>query len=98
MTLEQVLPLNEYQNYINLAAQAAIESIQQYEEYETLALPSHELLETKSEDQPVAPPPASNEEEEDYIVTTYKGRFQCPRPNCSKVLFANYSCIKTEMV
>ena len=90
------LPLNsEYQNYINLAAQAAIESIQAYEEYEELALPSHELLEQQSQ-----PPSAIKqeisesvswskeeeaEEEEDYIVTTYKGRFQCPRPNCSKV-------------
>ena len=43
----------EYQNYINLAAQAAIESIQQYEEYEEFALPSHELLEPKEQESQV---------------------------------------------
>jgi hypothetical protein len=113
-SLLQVEP-QDYSTAVTLAAQAALESMASYEEYEQeLVLPTQEyqemvksdssktLVKSKSssihDEDEFQSKDGDDENEEDFVVTTYKGRFQCPRPNCSKVLFNLYSYIKIGMV
>lgn len=76
---------------IQLAAQAALECVAEFEpevepEYFMNTCNSFDTL-----------PEIPQEEEDDLLVTTYKGRYQCPRPNCSKVSLLDLSKSKIDL-
>jgi hypothetical protein len=83
----------DHSTAVKLAAQAALESISfNYDEEPELVFPSQDYQDISKNSMLTGQEVEEEEEEEeeeneDFIVTTYKGRFQCPRPNCSKVCF-----------
>jgi hypothetical protein len=94
MNSDQLLPYGgmvgmptSHDEAIQRAAQAALEVFQTYDDLDfscTIVKPDIPMEELDLEPE---------EEEEDVVIQTVKGRYMCPRPNCSK-LYKNRNGLK----
>lgn len=81
----------DHSTAVKLAAQAALETISySYDELDQpqLVFPFQEYSEVSSSKTIIQNEEEEddNDDEEDFSAQTFKGKFQCPRPNCSKVI------------